>query len=239
MSRSVSPASFVSGQWRARLLIVFLSVGIAVDLVALLSGTLQGRVLSRETDIESAELGKALLAASTTILQAVVFVATAVVFLVWIDRAYRNLRGLGAHRLRFSPGWAIGAFFVPFLNLVRPYEIVTEIWSASNPDVGVTDEVLKQHTSAAGRYSSKSRLIGMWWAVWILSGIAYNAAFRFSETASTPATRAYMIADVLHILAAAFAILVVRGIDGMQEEKHRRVAASVGPPDNRAAVQGK
>jgi hypothetical protein len=48
-------------------------------------------------------------------------------------RAYRNLPALGAESPRFSSGWAVGAWFVPFLNLVRPKQIMDDIWRASDP----------------------------------------------------------------------------------------------------------
>ena len=39
---------------------------------------------------------------------------------------------LGANNLKYTPKWAVGCFFVPFLNLVMPYQVVREIWKASN-----------------------------------------------------------------------------------------------------------
>ena len=60
----------------------------------------------------------------------VVVLLTTVSFLAWIYRAHKNLKALGAMDLKYSPGWAIGGFFVPLLNMVRPYQVVTEIWKA-------------------------------------------------------------------------------------------------------------
>lgn len=59
-----------------------------------------------------------------------VYVANAVAcipFLIWFFMAYKNLdwRGIG---LRFTRGWAIGSWFVPFLNLARPKQIANDIW---------------------------------------------------------------------------------------------------------------
>jgi hypothetical protein len=60
-------------------------------------------------------------------------VATIVIFLMWLHRAYRNLPALGAPKPRFSPSGAVWAWFIPILNLWRPYQILREVWQVSNP----------------------------------------------------------------------------------------------------------
>ncbi|MFC1995866.1 DUF4328 domain-containing protein [Chloroflexota bacterium] len=47
----------------------------------------------------------------------ILFVITAVLFYMWIHRAHRNLPSLGVSGLKYSPGWAVGGFFIPILNL--------------------------------------------------------------------------------------------------------------------------
>ena len=58
---------------------------------------------------------------------AVLVVATGVAFLVWFSRAYRNLDALDLPR-RYGTGWAIGGWFVPFLNFARPKQVADDIW---------------------------------------------------------------------------------------------------------------
>ena len=64
----------------------------------------------------------------------IVYLLTVVVFLRWFSKAYKNLVPLGAVGLRYRPGWAIGAWFVPFLLWWRPKQIANDIWRASDPD---------------------------------------------------------------------------------------------------------
>lgn len=52
----------------------------------------------------------------------------------WLFRAYRNVLALGAGGARFGPGWAIGGWFVPILNLVRPKQVIDDTWRGSRPD---------------------------------------------------------------------------------------------------------
>jgi hypothetical protein len=54
------------------------------------------------------------------------FVCTAVVFLVWFYRVHANLTALGAGPLKYTSGWAVGCWFVPilcfFLDLCRSHK---------------------------------------------------------------------------------------------------------------------
>src|SRR5215831_12432517 len=61
---------------------------------------------------------------------AVLFVITAVVFITWLYSEYRQLDRSNAPA-RFAPGWAIGGWFVPFLNLVRPLQVVEDVWKST------------------------------------------------------------------------------------------------------------
>ena len=56
----------------------------------------------------------------------------AAVFLTWFYRARRNAARL-AWPQRWSPGWAIGGWFVPIGLLWIPYQVMADIWRASLP----------------------------------------------------------------------------------------------------------
>jgi hypothetical protein len=66
------------------------------------------------------------------LLQSGLGIVTGVTFLKWIYRAYKNVQGFGAEGLRFSPGWAVGYYFIPILSLIRPVQVMSEIWRASD-----------------------------------------------------------------------------------------------------------
>ena len=51
------------------------------------------------------------------LLQLVVLIGCAFVVLKWIYRANANVRALGAKDMKFTPGWAVGWYFVPILWL--------------------------------------------------------------------------------------------------------------------------
>jgi uncharacterized protein DUF4328 len=144
------------------------------------------------------------------------FTATLVMFLVWLHRAYSNLPSLGVPHPYFSSGWVIGSWFVPFMNLVRPYRIVKYIWNNSDPEtVGVE----------AGYYGASANFtLKAWWGFWLASNISFN----ISGSAEKP--YAYVAADLasifssgLTVIAAWLAIDVVRDISSRQDERRKRL----------------
>ena len=61
----------------------------------------------------------------------VAHLATATLFLMWVYRATANLPALGARSTRFTPAGAVKVFFIPFVNLVRVYQVMAMIWTES------------------------------------------------------------------------------------------------------------
>lgn len=227
---------FESGHTRALFVMVFLAAGILLDVVSIVSKFLLIDLLSdaangRNITTEAAELNdsrEALIA----LVKFLSYIVTGIGFLVWFHRAHRNLPALGAKNLEFTPGWAVGGFFVPFLNLSRPYKVATEIWKGSSPEVGVADGV-------SWEYAASSPLLGFWWGTWIIANILGNVATLFSDGVTgldnlIALTWLSVAADVVSIIAAALALLVVKLIDARQEEKYRLLTAAAiqqwGPP---------
>jgi hypothetical protein len=101
------------------------------------------------------------------LLQSFIAVATGITFLKWIYRAYKNTQGFGAEGLRYSPGWAVGYYFIPVLGLVRPVQVMSEIWRVSEDP----------HD---WRQRAGSRLIGVWWALFLIYSITTQLALRIA-----------------------------------------------------------
>ena len=111
-ARRRTPQTFASLKGLATTLTVLLGLCIRLDLVVVIAclsqRSLVADVLAGETipedDIESSDL----FYQGSSGLQALMFLGTAVVFLVWIYRASKNQRALSDRRLSYAPGWAIG-----------------------------------------------------------------------------------------------------------------------------------
>lgn len=85
------------------------------------------------------------------------FLAAAIASCMFLYRASANLHAANTTNMQYTPGWAAGYWFIPFLNLVRPYEVTNEIWNRSG-----------KGTSSITMGGS---LFGVWWGCWILSNI--------------------------------------------------------------------
>jgi hypothetical protein len=134
------------------------------------------------------------------------FVASVVAFAMWFHRAYRNLPALGAKNLLTKPGWAAGCWFIPVLNLFRPYQAAREIVVYSDP--AYTGEEL---ASAIGAPA----LLKSWWAAWIIANVLSRPAMKVTEHAvdahSLIGARVLSSVVAMMLLAAAcMAILIIR-----------------------------
>jgi hypothetical protein len=219
---SAEASTFASARSRGQWVIRLLAVDVVLGLIAvwstysgigLLSAMQAGQIVAI-ADAEAVDARQAFIG----IAQLVVLLVNAVVFLMWLHRSYSNLTALGARHTRFSPGWAVGYWFVPVLNLFRPYQVVAETWKASNPEVDASDQSALRAAKTAGT-------IKLWWAFWLLSSFAGQISFRAMSGADTPAeiinaSWASLFGDATSIAAALLCMLFVSGIDRMQETKH-------------------
>lgn len=208
-----SGSAFVSASDRAQRAVAFLYLMMVFDL---LSGGLSAM---RLINAQGAEPG--LVENIVSILYFVVLVLLIVFFSQWMHRAYKNLSALGATRLRFTPGWAVGNFFIPFINLVYPLYAMREIWHISNPND-------RYHRSRPDRWPVP--LIGTWWAFYIVMNLLSNFSFRMTFMEENPAKVIAgewlgIAGNVLSIPAALLAMAVIRRIDEFQTEKAKQPPA--------------
>ena len=76
-----------------------------------------------------------------------------IVMMIWLYRINKNTHALTPKAMEFSPGWAVGWWFIPFASLVQPLRIVAELYNANrNP------ENWRMNIPA---------LLGLWWALMI------------------------------------------------------------------------
>ncbi len=139
---------------------------------------------------------------------------TAVFFVRWMMRAYSNIPAIYSdYPTRFTGKQVGWAFFIPFINLVRPYYAMSDIWAASGPDDG----------SAKPRGAA---IIGLWWALFLIGGVLGNVAMRMAASTDIDtiklALTVNMGADVIFAGAAVTAILAVRKITANQAKKSQQ-----------------
>ncbi|MGW5868015.1 DUF4328 domain-containing protein [Streptomyces sp. NPDC055239] len=235
---SRNPAHLRSPVALARATVALLVGVIAADLYSLWAGTvIQGvmddlmsldrgvgyGVVGQGTDlVREAERADTLYAVSGW-LQTAVLVATCAVFLCWFYRVRVNAEVFEPHIHTKTRGWAVGGWFVPFVNLWVPRRITLDIWDASGDR-----SVALDRTMTLGDASARAThpLVNGWWTLWVASilvGRWASAGYWNAEEADEidAAVSRMMFADVVNIAAAVLAVLVVLRLTRMQDTKAR------------------
>ena len=160
---------------------------------------------------------------------------TAIAFVGWLWVATANLRNAGA-RVRHAPGWALGSWLVPILNLWRPKQMVDDVWRASMPGVPPGVDL---------RFVRKPVVVTAWWAAYLIGSslpavgvmksvratlqpylealMAGSSTVPYVDTARLHETTAMwnLWGAVLSTVAAGCAVWFVLRISRWQDERHQ------------------
>ncbi|MBE2314715.1 DUF4328 domain-containing protein [Solirubrobacter sp. CPCC 204708] len=175
--------------------------------IALLNRMIAGEAVS-DSDADNNDMRQALVGG----LQLLLLIAAAVVFIMWLFRAYQNSDAVAPGVRRYGHGWAIGGWFVPIMNLWRPKQVVNDVWRAGGPP------------------PEPNGVVQGWWALWLFSSIIGNFAGRSGFSSDTPedirsGTYAYLVSDLTAIPAAILAIVMAATLTRRLNER-----AAQGPP---------
>ena len=205
----------------ARIVVVLLAAYLVVTAIAVVSDWVQLDLVNRlagdqtavtEAELDASDARQNLIGSLQFVLRA----AIGVTFVIWFRRAYQNLLAMGTESLRFEVGWTVGGWFVPFLNLVRPKQLMDDIWRA-------TDPTLPEQPGDAWRTRPVAFLVHLWWAMFLLSTAVGLIATSLLQDASTlqelrTAAILMLVGDVLALPAAVLACLVVSRVTQRQKE---------------------
>jgi hypothetical protein len=149
-----------------------------------------------------------------------IYALTAVFFLAWLYRLRINVRALGMRKLGFARHWSVVGFLIPLLNAVRPYQVMAEIWRASDPALLDPFE---------WKSLEPPPLLAFWWATFVFAVTLELAAFGFAITAGVPpfesliASGVAIVADLAAALSASIAWFVVTRLTDTQMAKRERL----------------
>jgi hypothetical protein len=218
---------YVSNRGRAILTAAFLGICVVLSVVQALAH--YGRMLLIKTvmahgtwtqlQLQTADDRVAHLAVAWL----VVYVLTGISFLMWIYRAYKNMLSLGAEGYQFTPWWAVGGWFVPYLNLFRPYQVIKELWQTSDPDATAD--------SAAWQSGRTPPLLLVWWVLWLSQTVLSQVVSTLNKNAKTAAAfvgyeRWAIGTEVASVAGALLALFLVVTIDRRQTERRRQLEAA-------------
>jgi hypothetical protein len=146
------------------------------------------------------------------LLQSGLGIVTGITFLKWIYRAYKNIQGFGAEGLRFSPRWAVGYYFIPILSLIRPVQVMSEIWRASDDP--------RDWPRRPGSW-----LIVSWWTLFLIYTGVTQVSLEIALQAST--SDQWTLAAMLAIAGDLFSIPLSIAALRLVTEVYRRQKALV------------
>jgi hypothetical protein len=223
----------VLGEWKpldgrlTAILVVFGAI-VVFDLVSMASELMEIRLLERVRDggaytddeLSSNDLRVGLLA----IVQMLLYIAGAVVWIRWFHRAYQNTAAVPGGVRRHGTGWAIGGWFVPILALFRPKEIANDLWASGARE----DEP-----------TGPPPLLLVWWLGYLISQTLSQIAFRVlleedSADGLITADKLYMASEaidvVIAVLACRVAVRITQRMQARRDEALSRPAPAAAPP---------
>ncbi len=165
--------------------------------------------------------------AYSSIADAIVILATAVIYLRWVYLTKRNAMVFGGSRIAYGAGWSVGLFFIPVLSLWKPYVSAQETFRASNPDCGQN-----------WKDAPSPGLLRVWWALWLALSVLGQYIFRFEPAANDLAglltyTKVYLVDSLLQTALAVIVILLVAMLQRWQSAKFQALSQPIA-----GAVQG-
>ena len=148
---------------RAKGVMYTMGLALALMIPVLLIQGLWARIaflITHAEQVPIAVLGASLLAQMALVfLMLIVSIITLIYFLSWFHRAYYNLR-LIKGKTRYAPGWAVGGWFIPIVQLFMPYQIMNELFRD-------TKRTLLEAYPDCSKQLPKN-LAGLWWTILLL-----------------------------------------------------------------------
>lgn len=155
--------------------------------------------------------------------QMTLLAATAIAFMTWLYRCRANLRAFGTRHLRYRRHWAVFGFLIPVVNLVRPYQVIREVWQASDPS---TTSPLDWKTV------KPPLLLRAWWVTFVAFLVFKILAWWMMWSSAYDLTRlqiadgVLLLADFLAAVSVTLVYFVIDHITDAQQAKWE----SLSPP---------
>ncbi len=148
-------------------------------------------------------------------------IASAAAFLVWFHKARRNLPALGADNCQYDQWWAVGGFFIPILNLVRPFQVMREVWNASDPD----DKGFLTPVQVHYWRQATPPVVWWWWGLFLASNALPSATVRIARDPWLPTFQTETFLSIashsVQVIAAVVAVTLVRLVTNRQASRNR------------------
>ncbi|MGL4632491.1 MAG: DUF4328 domain-containing protein [Leadbetterella sp.] len=199
---------------RAKYAIVLIWIVLFVELVSIVSSYFQYDLLQKvnqgvtfsDESLEQNDLREQVIG----IVLILIRIVSAITFIRWFRRAYFNLH-LRVTNLAHPENSAAGSWFMPFVSLYRPFQIMKEMYQE-------TQKLLIQKGSDSHK-NLNSETLNWWWTLWIISTIIGSILFQYSKRADTidELTFVTLTSIVEGIIEIPLAIITVKIIKNYNE----------------------
>jgi hypothetical protein len=158
-----------------------------------------------------------LISGSLGIVAALVLLAAAAVFIVWLWRVRWNAEMFCRGEHRFTRGWVLGSWICPVVNLWYPKQVVDDIVAASDPRTSPQTPSLRDIPG--------TRLVWAWWLTWVAGLVSGNVVQRGILVAATEPgqLRTNVVLSTVSALfttgAAVLAVILIERIDELQTKR--------------------
>lgn len=169
----------------ARVVIIMLSLCLFFDSVSAVSDILEAQLISNV--IEGVEMTEEMADSNDNRQLTIGFinmgniVITSLIFLKWNYRICRNAHYFSSESQRHKPGWAVGFYFVPFANLIYPFQAIKD---------ALTTFIIQNQMDEYN--DDRTSPVFVWWIVWIIGGILGLLHDKFASNADDLKTMLYV-----------------------------------------------
>lgn len=195
---------------RAQIAIALIWTVLAMELVSLISGYLQYDLLQTVAKGGEVSMGDAnandLREKVVGVIYFIVFIISSVTFIQWFRRAYCNLHQQ-VNYLSNTEDWAAKCWFVPIVNLYKPFQIMKELYEESK-ELLLKKGLIYNEDLGSG-------YLTFWWTLWITNSIIGQWVFRYSLKAEsldelTISTVGGMINNAMGIPLALITVKIIK-----------------------------
>lgn len=146
--------------------------------------------------------GCLMLIAVCAVVELIFNIAIVVLFLRLLYKAVQQARGFTPSFTYVSPGWAVGYWFIPLMNLYRPFQVIQAWFKACAEQTG-------------GKPAAGEQLLNAWWGMFLLSNIVgWIVAKQDTDMGTVQGILAYagytLGSDLLFIVASVLFWLVIQ-----------------------------
>ncbi|GAA4015685.1 hypothetical protein GCM10022384_68900 [Streptomyces marokkonensis] len=143
-----------------------------------------------------------------------VMLGVAGMWVCWFRHTWLNADAIAPGRIRYGPGLAAGAWFIPVANFYLPKQIANDIWTATTG-----------RPKGAGRW-----LLHTWWWFWLAHFVMFmnDSVQVWNEDDSIEGAKETILnshsANVVGIVSAVFAVILVSRLTTLQRARTAQAA---------------